>query len=582
MKTLLLSLTLAFSLFTFVVAQTPEPSRDVDDLEMQKVTLLSELRILAAELPDLDTPLAKALAKAEIADAAWDLDRKWANELVIDAYALTFPADVEQKPRITMAIGTKPKFPTTSDRATEEIRGRIFAIASRDRSLLEKLEQQGAGRIDRYEQGRLYGKLFRAGLDSGDNETALEFFGKALAAEPTAVGIGFDINQLAAQDREAADKLILQYLAALRDVPFSTANQFYLGLFLNFIELLHPGELFPQPGAVKISPPGPAVFHSYVSCILDILGKLEQREPGSLKKTRSLLLMVWMPLRQYAPELTERFLALEAMSRRPDQDPSLPNGDIMREKTKDYAKKAMDDLKSDQPSDSSISSVINLGEFQAARKAIAKLPNGPRKTAFVEKVNLSEALSLAEKGELVKAEIIAESLAKASSIQLVYPALIKIYVAKKDRAGATTLVNRAVIQMSKADATPAAMPAEMAALYPTIDEEFDPILQGLCALAKSVIPLDAEAALTILDKIVSAANRSKLNTGLGRTGLDLPTFKAMADIGESRVWQAGFSFNDRLRRILTRTTVCQWKASELSKHSLKTRTPPPPTDPSTN
>lgn len=112
-----------------------------------------------------------------------------------------------------------------------------------------------------------------------------------------------------------------------------------------------------------------------------------------------------------------------------------------------------------------------------------------------------------------------------------------------------------------------ALPAEMAVFYPARDEEFDPVLQGLNALAKAIAPLDAEAALSILDKIVAAANKSKMNTDLGWTGLDLPTFRTMAGIGESRVWQAGFSFNDRLRRILTRTAGCQWKAGKLKKQS---------------
>jgi hypothetical protein len=261
----------------------------------------------------------------------------------------------------------------------------------------------------------------------------------------------------------------------------------------------------------------------------------------------------------------EKFLALEAMSRRPDQNPSLPDNDSIREKEKEYDKKTKDSLESDNPSDRAIEVAINTGDFQAARRAVTKLSDSSRKAQLIEKINMGEALSLARKGELTRAESLAEMLVKAVSIQQVYPALIRICTVKKDQACATNLVNRAMVQLSKADQKPFDLPLGMPETYSSIGEEHDPVLEGLTGLAKAIATIDEMDALLLLDRIVSAANKSKLDTSLGRTGLDIPTFRNMAGISESRVWQAGFSLNDRLRRIVLFAAVCQWKAGQLSK-----------------
>jgi len=65
-------------------------------------------------------------------------------------------------------------------------------------------------------------------------------------------------------------------------------------------------------------------MRAYVSYIIDSLTTLEQREPGNLKPARGILLSAWLPLNAYAPELRERFMQLEAISRTPGKDASLP------------------------------------------------------------------------------------------------------------------------------------------------------------------------------------------------------------------------------------------------------------------
>ena len=86
---------------SFAYPQT-NPKQDTDD-DLQKVALLSDVKTLAIEIPKLDSLLARALAKAEIADAAWTLDRNWAKRLLKDAYQLTYLPEEELR-----KIGPEP------------------------------------------------------------------------------------------------------------------------------------------------------------------------------------------------------------------------------------------------------------------------------------------------------------------------------------------------------------------------------------------------------------------------------------------------------------------------------------------
>ena len=78
-----------------VIPQTDPKSKSNESL--QKAVLLADLKSLALEVPKLDGPLARALANAEIADAAWMLDRNWSKNLLREAYQLTYLSEEEQK-----------------------------------------------------------------------------------------------------------------------------------------------------------------------------------------------------------------------------------------------------------------------------------------------------------------------------------------------------------------------------------------------------------------------------------------------------------------------------------------------------
>jgi len=93
-----------------------------DDEELRKAVLLSDLKSLALEIPKLDGPLARALANAEIADAAWTLDRNWALRLLKEAYQLTYLTEEEMRKIGPELPGSAPRPPTAIGRARAEVR----------------------------------------------------------------------------------------------------------------------------------------------------------------------------------------------------------------------------------------------------------------------------------------------------------------------------------------------------------------------------------------------------------------------------------------------------------------------------
>src|SRR5215208_5758982 len=76
--------------------QSLEKKKSGDDGVMLKVTLLSDLQALEAKAAQLNKPTGRALAMAEIADAAWPLDKALAKRLLREAYELTFPPEEER------------------------------------------------------------------------------------------------------------------------------------------------------------------------------------------------------------------------------------------------------------------------------------------------------------------------------------------------------------------------------------------------------------------------------------------------------------------------------------------------------
>ena len=98
--------------------------KQVKDDDLQKMVLLSAVKTLAIEIPKLDGSLARALANAEVADAAWTLDRDWAKSLLKDGYQLTYLTEEE-------LLKVSDLFKKLA--AKDEIRARSAAESFKDR-----------------------------------------------------------------------------------------------------------------------------------------------------------------------------------------------------------------------------------------------------------------------------------------------------------------------------------------------------------------------------------------------------------------------------------------------------------------
>lgn len=580
MKTLR-HLTLFFALMFLVVppfhsqSTTAPPTGEIkqaddNEVELKKLALLADLQSLAAEAAELKQPLALSLAKAEIADAAWSLAPVWSKQLVREAYELTLPGEEELAKRRDKASGTSAQ-PAGAEQARDTVRARVLQVAANDPSLAKELSRLGAQKLEQQQAQMSYAALAGQALQKGDTETAGKYIRQSIRVDPTRMDSGFSIMQLAAQDRAAADKLIVEYIEMLRAIPLSTQTAARIYVMLS--HLVFPASAPPVVGTPqRIPPPGPSVMKAYVGFMIESLDRLEQSEAGSLRRVRPMLVNVWPILRQHAPEMTDAFLKVEMLSRRPGEDATLPKGNIETLYKDRYEKRVKDALDSDKPDSLSIHAAISRGEFAQARRMTDKFDTGPQKAQLVESVNTAEAISLATKGDLTKAGQLAQQLNSAVSIMRTYPVIVNQCVAKKDRTCAANSIYHALKQLKDATNAPLTPPEGVpASLMPT-NQEFDPVALSLCKLAKAVAPLDGTLALNVLDEVVQAANRSEIDTTQGRTGLENDVFKKLAAVDENRVYQAASTLKQRLPRLVALAVLGQWRAQQLV-NSLKAEAP---------
>lgn len=566
MKLLNFLLCVLVLLTSFAYSQTIP--KQVKDDDLQKMALLSEVKTLAIEIPKLDGSLARALASAEAADAAWTLDRNWAKSLLKEAYQLTYLTEEELRQIGPEPPGTPPRPPTAISRARADVRRRILSIARREKAFADQLIADSSAHVTKDDRQMMYAQLTVMALDEGDNPAAIRSIQENMAIDPTQLMLVQLINDLAIKDRASADKLILEYIANLSTVQLANGRLGRARADLVLRWLVFPNSFFPDPNK-RVSSPGPEVMRAYVRYVIESLTAQEQKEPGSLPGQRSTLLTAWLPLNQYAPELKERFMQLEALSRTPGKDASLPtrsNEDLDQEMLR---KKQSEAVNSTEPNEQSIDSLIMREDFEAARKLISKLPDGERKNHFTEKVNTKEAISLAKKEDLLGAQNLAERLTAVSSILQVYPLIAEGYVNNKDQAGASAAVRQAVRQLKNTKPARASVQFGMPAEFAPTSSERDGILSTLGLLAKAILPIDTLFAAEIVDDIVVKANSSQIDTTQGRTGIDSDLFKKLAAKDEIRARSAAESFKDRLRRIVALAAICQWKAKELEKASAK-------------
>lgn len=543
--------------------RTAEPAQSQTDAALRKSSLIADLQALEATAAQLDKPLARAAATAEIADAAWALDTDWAKRLLQGAYELTFPGEEAQAAMRRRPIGSLPLSLSPADRARFEVRRRVMSIASRDKAFAEELAQTGAKKLGRSEEHERYSELASSAVERGDKETAARYIRQAFDAEPTQFDMGLPINDLAARDRAAADKVIIEYIERLGSVPLSHGDGGWGRVMLMLSMLMRPSPAFAETRGREIPPAGPAAVRAYLGYMLNLMAQEEQARPGSIKARRGLLLSLWPMARQHAPELTGRFRELELLSRSPGEEVSWPPPDAAAAHRRQQKERLKNLLDGKEPDAEVISLLIDRGEFAGARKLLDKLADGPQKTDLANKLDAKESVALTKTGDTAAAQALAARLTKATYILQAYPAIIEKCLAGKDKPCATNMVYQAIRQLKQADVTPPVLPPGVPTSALAGGEEFDPVLSSLCQLAQLILPADASLASEALSEMVAVANASRVDTGLGRAGFDAEVFRKIAQKDEMHARQSAMSLKDPLRQVVSLAALYRWKAEEM-------------------
>lgn len=527
-------------------AQTIAAKPDDDAETMQKQNALRfDLQALEAEALKLVPPLAQARARVEIADAAWTIDREWAKKLLREAYVLTFPEEKERERLRSQPIGAKLTPPTGLDWPRSEMRERVFAVAGREKACADELTSFGARELGRKEEVERYRSLALQSLRAGDIETVAKYTSLSIKAEPTVMTLVEIIPNLAEQDQAAADKLLMEYIEELRVTPLSMATVSAVRVHV-FLFSMMAGHLGHRE---QTAPPNPALIKAYVSYVVESMTQVARAEPESLKHLRTYLMFAWLPLKQYAPELTGAFMELEKLSRRPGDDHSLPRPGSDAEARRAWDEAAIKDaIKSGQPNDDAIGRALGRQDFVSLRKLIELLPDGEKKLSLTDRVNTEESLKLAAKGEEASAEKLAQLLRQAESVLRVYPLLIGACVKRKDAACANALTHQAIKQLkANAPTSPA-------------------LALGLGGLAQAVAPVNSELAFDALDEAVAAANADAFkDTELGRPGINVEIFKTLAAKNEARALQSAHALKERLPRIAALAAAYRARAEAFGK-----------------
>jgi hypothetical protein len=426
------------------------------------------------------------------------------------------------------------------------VRRRIIEIASRDKKFAARFARLSEQELGKEEQQRSYARLARQAVNSGDLKAAGDYFTQSINAEPTRIDAGFVIYEVAAKDREAADRLILQYIERLRAVPLTVSSMSRVITGLDIAVFADPPF---DPQRRQVRPASLSVIKAYLDFILDSLAALEQRERGNLRQLlRGDLLAQWNRINTYAPELRGKFLALEGVSRIEGIDNSLPEPVTMearREQYKDLLKRA-----SDNPNQVDLPRVINealsFKDFAGARKLADMLTNESAKARYDEEINLLEALSLAEKGEIVEAESLAQRLTKPTYISNSYSAMIERARLVKDNALVSNLAYEAVKRLKKT-------------------EDVSSLPQAYNRLIKATAPYDSTLAVEMLEDMVRAINLSNFDAADITLRFNPSVFADLAPANEVRVRQAAENLTDRLRRISSLVAIYRWKAKEITR-----------------
>lgn len=596
LTTTLLSLALLLAAAPLCAGQSPSPpktaekpeataqkdaaggAQNSDDADTEaarrRETMLAELRALEAESKELLKPLDAASARAEIAAAAWALDRAWAKSLLREALALTFPAEVDRARLRDRPVGAPLRPPTPEDGARGRVRRRVFQIAARDREFARELIETAARELGRVEEAERYGALASAAIAEGRLEEASDLILRAAEVEPTLMGVGGAVDQLAARDRAAADRLILAYIERLRALPlavFTEYNQTSLRLPLSFTLLLKPDSLPGFSNGPTPPPPSREVVRAYAAFVADTMTRVEQAG-GDLSRMHGFVVLLWPHMMRHAPDLAPRFTALERAARRPGRPapPLRTFAGIEAAYAGRYEERLKTARQTRDPLDleTAASSAMRRKDFEEARKLVGMLKDGGLKSHLTEQVNARESLHLLGAGDLAGAERLARQLNNVASILQAYPPLLRRLAKETDAGRAGLLADEAARRLlASAEKNPADDTFTPTLLAPVAGSiriyKQTRALEALSEMALAVEPAAPHVALDLLDALAETTRKARVTSELGHPNFNPEAFARLSAADAGRARSAATRLEDRLQRLSALAAVTRGEAERL-------------------
>lgn len=553
---------------------------DEAEAARRRETLLADLRALESESKELLKPLDAASARAEVAAAAWTLDREWGKSLLREALALTFPAEVDRARLRERAIGAALQPGPAEDGARRRIRRRVFQLAARDREFSRELGELAARELGQVEAAERYGALADAAVAEGRLEEAADLTMRAAEAEPTLINVGDAINRLATRDRAAADRLTIAYIELLRRLPlsvFTERNHTNLRVPLSFAWMLRPQDQ-PSPGASAAPPPPPPsreVVRAYAAFVIDTMTRIEQAG-GDLSRMHIFVTLLWPHMMQYAPEFAAPLAQLERAARRPGQPaPQLhtyasieARGAGRYEERLKIARQTKDPLDLEMAA----SAAMSRQDFDEARKLVGMLNDGELKSQLTEQVNAKESLHLLGAGDLAGAERLARQLNGVASILQVYPPLLRRLAKEADAGRAGLLADEAARRLrasaERGNANDTFTPTLLAPVAASIRlYKQTRALEALSELALAVEPAAPHVALDLLDALVETAQKARVTSELGNPNFNPEAFARLSAADAGRARSAAARLEDRLQRLSALAAVCRGEAERPQRNT---------------
>ncbi|MDX2044286.1 MAG: hypothetical protein SF097_23965 [Acidobacteriota bacterium] len=524
---------------------------DKEEFQLQRELLLSELSNLDANVIGLSSTLARAVVKAEIADAVWGMDKRWAGQLLKEAFELALPDKETRQKLKELKKGSNPIEPTREMLAQEQVRRKILAVAKRDAAFFEELVKLGKEQMGEAEEVKSHSSSAYEALQAGDKKQAIESINKLFDTDPTQVSVGGAIREMAIRDRAEADKLVIGYIQALWNFPVSSDNVHRVVSSLR--SSVFPAPPFDKQGR-KIPVAGEEAQRAYYGFLIECLLGVEQREPGTAMKFRQLIVSMWPYISQQATNLTAEYLKLESVSRIPGRPDTLPTVSAEERNRNDYenATKNLNASNSVSEIVSAIGRALGQQDFETSRRLTELLPQGQLRSEYTEKVNWREAVSLLGKKDFDGAAKLASKLTEASSISDVYPQLIRNCVDKKDTGCVNSFTSELTKKLEKVDPMKAVL-----------------ILSGIAA---TIASKDEPMALELLASAASVANTNGVKRAKHEehvVGFECKAFELLTPTNEARVRQMADILIDRFQRQMAFAAIYRAKANALSKLEKK-------------